>query len=130
MKVAELWRQLVPGCASAEVVLPSLNAQVVTRLNEKVSAVSIIRQKLSTFSSVSEEGETASRGHPSAQFALRPRHTKHHPEGDAGWLQGTALLPDGCRDRRPRPLQNNVGLGFSHWFDGGFRRPVVSKSLL
>ena len=110
MKVAELWRQLVPGCASAEVVLPSLNAQVVTRLNEKVSAVSIIRQKLSTFSSVSEEGETASRGHPSAQFALRPRHTKHHPEGDAGWPSRHCSIAHDCRGRRPRPLQNNLGL--------------------
>ena len=42
---------------------------------------------------MSEEGETASRGHPSAQFALSPRRTRHHPEGNTGGLQGTCLLP-------------------------------------
>jgi hypothetical protein len=80
MKEAKLWAATCSGLrASAEIILLPLNTRVVTRLNEKGSAVSIIRQKLSTFSSVREEGETASRGHPSAEFALRPRHTKHHP---------------------------------------------------
>ena len=28
---------------------------------------------------VSEDGETESRGHPSTEIALRPRRTQHHP---------------------------------------------------
>ena len=78
----------------------------------KTCELALIRQKLSSFSS--ERGGRDRKPWASERTVCpKARRTKYHPEGNAGWPSRHCSIAHGCRGRRPRPLQNNVGLGLA-----------------